>query len=133
MREAHLIDRDLVTVADVDATPVRCPDPAAAAAMEALVLEMRKEGDSVGGVGEFVVRGCPAGLGEPVFDKLKADLAKALRGASLAGIHLHTTLNLDGGRSSEIWVSGSIAGRPTFTRPLWNKPVRNFLVLKSRD
>jgi chorismate synthase len=75
---APSIDRDTVTVVEVDATPIRCPDPDTAAAMEALVLEVRKDGDSIGGIGEFVVRGCPAGLGEPVFDKLKADLAKAL-------------------------------------------------------
>jgi chorismate synthase len=63
-----------------DGTPnlVRCPDHAAAERMRALVEEVRGEGDSVGGVAEVVAAGVPAGLGEPVFDKLKADLAKAL-------------------------------------------------------
>lgn len=62
-----------------------------------------------------------------------AELAKALTGASIGPIRLETALNLDGGRSSEIWASGAVPGGPAFTRPLWNKPVRNFLVLKSRD
>src|SRR5664280_632646 len=55
-----------------------CPDSKAAAAMEKKLAAVRKEGDSLGGVVEVVVRGCPAGLGEPVFDKMDADLAKAL-------------------------------------------------------
>ena len=55
-----------------------CPDPEAASAMEERLSAVRKEGDTLGGVVEIVVRGCPAGLGEPVFDKMDADLAKAL-------------------------------------------------------
>lgn len=55
-----------------------CPDTKAAEAMESKLAEAREEGDSVGGVVEVIVRGCPAGLGEPVFDKMDADLAKAL-------------------------------------------------------
>ncbi len=58
--------------------PVRCPDHAAARKMIALIEQVRKDGDSVGGVAEIVARNVPAGLGEPVFDKIKADLAKAL-------------------------------------------------------
>jgi len=57
---------------------VRCPDLAAADRMIALIEECRKAGDSIGGAAEIVATGIPAGLGEPVFDKLKADLAKAL-------------------------------------------------------
>lgn len=57
---------------------VRCPDHAAAAAMVTLIDQMRHECDSIGGVAEVVATGVPAGLGEPVFDKLKADLGKAL-------------------------------------------------------
>ncbi len=72
------IDRRRVQVGDVDANAVRCPDPKAASAMEQLILQAQKDSDSIGGIAEFVVRGCPAGLGEPVFDKLKADLGKAL-------------------------------------------------------
>jgi chorismate synthase len=55
-----------------------CPDSEAAAAMEKKLAAVRKEGDSLGGVVGVIVRGCPAGLGEPVFDKMDADLAKAL-------------------------------------------------------
>jgi chorismate synthase len=55
-----------------------CPDNQAAAAMEKKITAVRKKGDSLGGVVEIIVRGCPAGLGEPVFDKMDADLAKAL-------------------------------------------------------
>jgi chorismate synthase len=57
---------------------VRCPDPRAAAEMVELIETVRKQQDSIGGVAEIVATGVPAGLGEPVFDKLKADLAKAL-------------------------------------------------------
>jgi len=55
-----------------------CPDAQAAAAMERNIAAVRKTGDSLGGVVEIIVRGCPAGLGDPVFDKMDADLAKAL-------------------------------------------------------
>ncbi len=58
--------------------PVRCPDPAMAAEMEALIREVRKAGDTIGGVVSCVIRGVSAGLGEPVFDKLHADLGKAI-------------------------------------------------------
>jgi chorismate synthase len=57
---------------------VRCPDDAAAAQMIELIEAVRKDGDSIGGAAEIVATNIPAGLGEPVFDKLKADLAKAL-------------------------------------------------------
>jgi len=82
VRSIHDIDAGVdpsnVTVSEVDATPVRCPDPKAAALMIERIKEVRSKGDSVGGVIECVVRGVPAGLGEPVFDKLEADLAKAM-------------------------------------------------------
>lgn len=58
--------------------PLFCPDKKASAAMQKEIAEVRREGDSLGGVVEIIVRGCPAGMGEPVFDKLDADLAKAL-------------------------------------------------------
>ncbi len=63
---------------DGSANIVRCPDAAAAARMVALIEEVRKDGDSIGGAAEIVATGVPPGLGEPVFDKIKADLAKAL-------------------------------------------------------
>ncbi len=72
------IDAASVTLAQVEANPVRCPDPEAAAEMERQIDAARRRGDSLGGVVECVARGVPPGLGEPVFDKLEADLAKAL-------------------------------------------------------
>ena len=75
---AAISDPGQVTLAQVEANIVRCPDSAAAEKMIALVDEMRKAKDSVGGVAEIVATGLPAGLGEPVFDKLKASLAHAI-------------------------------------------------------
>jgi len=72
------IDRSQVQAKDVDANLVRCPDAAAAKIMTQLIEEIREQGDSLGGVIECVVRNAPSGLGEPVFDKLEADLAKAM-------------------------------------------------------
>lgn len=73
-----------VTLAEVESLAsgepnvVRCPDHARAAEMVELINALRKDRDSIGGVSEIVATGVPAGLGEPVFDKLKADLARAL-------------------------------------------------------
>jgi chorismate synthase len=67
-----------VTLEQVEANPVRCPEPVAAQKMIALIEEVRKEQDSIGGVCELVATGVPPGWGEPIFDKLKADLGKAL-------------------------------------------------------
>lgn len=72
------VDCEKVQRSDVEANIVRCPDPAAAKKMIALIERVREEGDSLGGVIECVIRGAPAGLGEPVFDKFDADLAKAM-------------------------------------------------------
>src|SRR5437764_5456969 len=75
---AAKIDRSMVKMGDVDANIVRCPDKVAAKKMISLIEKTRAEGDSLGGVIECVVRNAPVGLGEPVFDKLEADLAKAM-------------------------------------------------------
>lgn len=72
------VDSERVTQQAVEANIVRCPDPVAAEKMIALIEKVRKAGDSLGGIVNAVVKGCPAGLGEPVFDKLTADLAKAV-------------------------------------------------------
>src|SRR2546429_3551653 len=72
------IDRSAVKMKDVEKNIVRCPDAAAAKRMISLIEQVRDEGDSVGGVIECVVRSIAPGLGEPVFDKLEADLAKAM-------------------------------------------------------
>jgi chorismate synthase len=75
---AATVDGAAVTRAEIEATAVRCPDLAAAARMTERIERARKDGDSVGGVIRAVARGVPAGWGEPVFDKLEADLAKAM-------------------------------------------------------
>lgn len=58
--------------------PVRCPDSEMAKIMEAYIKDIKKNGDTVGGIISCMIRNCPPGLGEPVFDKLHADLAKAM-------------------------------------------------------
>jgi chorismate synthase len=83
----------------VDAHPGRCPDLACAEAMSARILQAKKAGDTVGGTIVMVARGLPAGLGEPVFDKLQATLAHALwslpavksmeLGSGLSGTFMH--------------------------------------------
>jgi chorismate synthase len=72
------IDKSKVKTKDVEANIVRCPDNATAKRMISLIEQTREAGDSLGGVIECVVRNAPPGLGEPVFDKLEADLAKAM-------------------------------------------------------
>jgi chorismate synthase len=72
------IEKSTVKISDVDASIIRCPDKAAAKKMISLIEKTRSQGDSLGGVIECVVRNSPVGLGEPVFDKLEADLAKAM-------------------------------------------------------
>ncbi len=72
------IDRAAVTIKNVERNIVRCPDADAAKQMISLIEQVRDAGDSVGGIIECVARGIAPGIGEPVFDKLEADLAKAM-------------------------------------------------------
>lgn len=65
-------------LSQIDRNDVRCPDPTAAAKMETEILAVRKAGDTIGGIVKCVIRGVPPGWGEPVFDKLHADLGKAI-------------------------------------------------------
>ncbi len=82
--QAQIDDPAAVTLEQVETLPsgdaniVRCPDVEAAERMVSLIDAVRKQGDSIGGAAEIVASGVPAGLGEPVFDKIKADFAKAL-------------------------------------------------------
>lgn len=82
--KATISDPASVTMTQVETLPtgepniIRCPDLDAAARMIELIENVRKAGDSIGGAAEIVATNIPAGLGEPVFDKIKADLAKAL-------------------------------------------------------
>ena len=72
------IDPHKVKFADIESNIVRCPNAAAAEKMIRLIEKMRRAGDTVGGIVTGVARGVPAGWGEPVFDRLEADLAKAM-------------------------------------------------------
>src|ERR1044072_5580335 len=74
---AH-VDHETVKLRDVESNIVRCPDPVAAAQMIRLIERMRAAGDTVGGCVLGIARGVPPGWGEPVFDRLEADLAKAM-------------------------------------------------------
>ena len=99
------VNPDSVKSKDIEANIVRCPDPATAEKMIRLIERMRKAGDSVGGIVEGVARGVPPGWGEPVFDRLEADLAKAMLslpaskgfdvGSGFAGILLTGTQHND--------------------------------------
>ncbi len=75
---AASVDAETVTRAEVEANSARCPDEVAAEKMIQAIEQARADGDSLGGIIECVIRGVPPGLGEPVFDKLEADLAKAM-------------------------------------------------------
>lgn len=72
------VSHEAVDPSLVDSNAVRCPHGETAAQMEQLITQLKAEGDTVGGVITGVVTGCPPGLGEPVFDKLHADLGKAM-------------------------------------------------------
>ncbi|MGB5371720.1 MAG: chorismate synthase [Flavobacteriaceae bacterium] len=107
----------------VESNPVRCPDPAMAKRMEDYIKKVRKEGDTIGGIISCVIRDVPVGLGEPVFDKLHAELGKAMlsinavkgfeygsgfEGVKMRGSHHNDPYNADG--STKTNHSGGIQG-----------------------
>ena len=107
----------------IESNPVRCPDPEMAAEMEAYIKQVRKEGDTVGGVVSCVLKNVPVGLGEPVFDKLHARLGQAMlsinavkgfeygsgfEGVRMRGSEHNDTFNSDGSTRSNF--SGGIQG-----------------------
>lgn len=120
------VDPETVRAADIEANIVRCPDAAAAERMIALIDEMRSAGDSVGGVVFGIARRVPVGWGEPVFDRLEADLARAMLslpaskgfdvGSGFAGIlltgrqHNDAFRNVDGRVRTVTNRSGGIQG-----------------------
>ena len=146
------VDPLTVTAEQVEANIVRCPDSSVAEAMIAHIEAIRKDGNSVGGVVGCVARGVPGGWGEPVFDKLEADLAKAVMslpackglevGSGFAGTdltgaehndpyradadhHVFTTTNYSGG------IQGGISnGQPITLRAAF-KPTAT--ILKEQD
>jgi chorismate synthase len=125
---------DAVTRAQVDASSTRCPEPALAAQMEALILEAKGKGDSLGGVITVRVDGLPVGLGEPVFGKLKARLADAVAGIGAVtgvvwgGEDLEARLKLPGTQfhaSKDVYggIQGGLSnGEPVLARVLFKPP-----------
>ena len=103
------VDPETVKLKEIEANIVRCPDPVTAQKMIRLIDRMRRAGDTVGGIVLGFARGVPAGWGEPVFDRLEADLAKAMLslpaskgfdvGSGFAGILLSGTQHNDPFRS----------------------------------
>lgn len=107
----------------IESNPVRCPDEATAKKMEDYIKEIRKQGDTVGGTVTCVIQNVPIGLGEPVFDKLHAELGKAMLsinavkgfeygsgfcGAKMKGSEHNDLYNPDGTTKSNL--SGGIQG-----------------------
>jgi chorismate synthase len=107
----------------IESNPVRCPDENAASKMEAYIKEIKKQGDTVGGTITCVIQNVPIGLGEPVFDKLHADLGKAMLsinavkgfeygsgfcGAKMKGSDHNDSFNPDGTTKTNL--SGGIQG-----------------------
>jgi chorismate synthase len=87
---------------EIEKNPVRCPDPDMAKEMAGLIRQVRGEGDSIGGVVEVIARGVPPGLGEPVYDKMDADLAKALMSINaIKGVEIGSGLSVAEKRGSE--------------------------------
>ncbi len=137
------VNSEKVTARAIESNMVRCPDPATAERMIRLIEKVRKAGDTVGGIVTGVARGVPPGWGEPVFDRLEADLAKAMLslpaskgfdiGSGFEGIHLtgrehndpfraksggvHTTSNRSGG------IQGGISNGQTIYFRVAFKPV----------
>lgn len=89
-------------IRNAEKNPVRCADPDAAKRMEEEILKAKEEGDSVGGIVEIIALNVPTGLGEPVFDKLDADIAKALMSVgAVKGVEIGAGFAAAGRRGSE--------------------------------
>ena len=129
------VDPETVKFEEVEANIVRCPDAGMAARMIEFIKKIRSEGDSVGGTIECVLRGVPAGLGEPVFDKLEAELARAMMslpatkgfevgsgfaGAKLRGSEHNDAFVMEAGRvRTETNRSGGIQGGISNGEPIF--------------
>jgi chorismate synthase len=120
---ADAIDRERFDPAAIEANPFWCPDARAAARWEEQLMAVRKAGSSVGAVIEVVAKGVPAGLGEPIYDKLDADLAKAMMsinavkaveiGAGMAAATLSGEANADEmrmGAGGPVFLSNNAGG-----------------------
>lgn len=119
----ELEENDTIDFTEIEKNPVRCPNAQKAAAMEDYIKQIRKEGDTVGGTVACVIKNVPVGLGEPVFDKLHAELGKAMlsinavkgfeygsgfKGTQMKGSEHNDAFNSDG--STKTNYSGGIQG-----------------------
>jgi len=119
----QLEETDAIDFAEIEKNPVRCPNAEKASEMETYIKQIRKEGDTVGGVVSCVIKNVPVGLGEPVFDKLHAQLGKAMlsinavkgfeygsgfEGAQMRGSEHNDHFNEDG--STKTNFSGGVQG-----------------------
>ena len=113
------IASDAIVLEDVEANAVRCPCTEAAAAMEVMIKKARKDGDSLGGTVQCVARGVPAGWGEPVFDKLEADLAKGILSIpACKGIEFGSGFSgtqMTGAEHNDIFIAGDDGAIDTLT------------------
>lgn len=114
---AHIALQKNYTALDLSLTEmsiVRCPDPGTADEMISLIEQARKEGDTLGGTVSCVIKGTPPGLGEPVFDKLHADLGKAILGINaVKGFEYgegFNSVNLKGSEMNDLFVSADGQG-----------------------
>ena len=124
---ANVPEPSAVTLEQIETLPdglpnlVRCPDAAAVPRMVELIEAVRKDQDSIGGVSELVAVGVPAGLGEPVFDKLKADLAKALFSLpAVLGVEYGIGFGcatMRGSQNNDIFVASEQAGAASIATP----------------
>ncbi len=91
-----------INLKEIEKNPVRCPDPDAAEKMAEKIEDVRKSRDSLGGIVEALIRGCPPGIGDPVFDKLSARLAFAVMSiAAIKGVEFGAGFKVAGMRGSE--------------------------------
>jgi chorismate synthase len=141
------IDPEKVTAAEVESNIVRCPDSAAAKQMIELIEAMRSAGDTVGGLVTGIARGVPPGWGEPVFDRLEADLAKAMlslpaskgfaigsgfEGILLTGTQHNDAFRAEGGKVTTVsnrsgGIQGGISNGQTIYFDVAFKPVATVL------
>lgn len=101
-RKVGPIEAKVFDFKEIEKNPVRCPDPVLAREMAELIQQVRSEGDSIGGLVEIIAKGVPPGLGEPVYDKMDADLAKALMSINaIKGVEIGAGLSVAEKRGSE--------------------------------
>jgi chorismate synthase len=114
---ANIPNPEQVTLAEVESNIVRCPDNDAAKRMIDLIEKMRSERDSIGGIAQIVATNVPPGLGEPVFDKLKADLGKAMFSLpAVLGVEYGIGFGcatLRGTENNDLFVPAPVSSAPT--------------------